>query len=206
MRQVAYKTWAQGRLARKNSPSTAPSAVFPRKTRPARLKTPIVGCFEPAGRTFSRSRPPSDQAGRTFSRTRRNNIATLKPTTPLLTLNKGPLKPASPLHPKTAPKTPILHPQRRRRFQSRLGRRPQRRCRFQLRLGLCPQRRQEFQTSGPPGRQGLAAVPTGSNDTTAPQISHVIYRGHFSRHSKNVAIPTMQIQCLNKSQGNYVRN
>ena len=191
MRQVAYKTWAQGRLARKNSPSTAPSAVFPRKTRPARLKTPIVGCFEPAGRTFSRSRPPSDQAGRTFSRTRRNNIATLKPTTPLLTLNKGPLKPASPLHPKTAPKTPILHPQRRRRFQSRLGRHPQRRWRFQ---------------TGPPGRQGQAAVPTGSNDTTASQISHVIYRGHFSRHPKNVAIPTMQIQCLNKSQGNYVRN
>ena len=73
------------------------------------------------------------------------------------------------------------------------------------RLGRRPQRRRRFQT-GPPGRQGQAAVPTGSNDTTASQISHVIYRGHFSRHPKNVAIPTMQIQCLNKSQGNYVRN
>ena len=58
----------------------------------------------------------------------------------------------------------------------------------------------------PEGPHGLAAAPTGSNNTTATQISHVIYRGHFSRHPKNVAIPTMQIQCLNKSQGNYVRN
>ena len=55
-------------------------------------------------------------------------------------------------------------------------------------------------------RRGLAAVPTGSNNTTATQISHVIYRAHFSRHPKNVAIPTMQIRYLNKPQGNYVRN
>ena len=31
----------------------------------------------------------------------------MKPTTPLLTPNKGPLKPASPLHPKNAPKRPF---------------------------------------------------------------------------------------------------
>ena len=74
-------------------------------------------------------------------------MATLKPTTPLLASNKGALKPASPLHPKIAPKTPISHPQRRCRFQSRLGRHPQRRCRFQ--------------TTGPAGLQGLAAVPVG---------------------------------------------
>ena len=191
MRQVAYKTWAQGRLARKNRPARPLQQHFREKTRPAQplhwhfrekvlpasVKTPILGCFERAGRTFSRARPPSDHAGRTFSRTRRDNMATLKPTTPLHVPEQQPLKPPSPLHPKTAPKTPILHPQRRRRFQT-----------------------------GPPGRQGQAAVPTGSNDTTASQISHVIYRGHFSRHPKNVAIPTMQIQCLNKSQGNYVRN
>ena len=35
MRHVAYKTWAQGRLARKNSPSTAPSAALPRKSSPS---------------------------------------------------------------------------------------------------------------------------------------------------------------------------
>ena len=164
---------------------------FREKVLPASVKTPILGCFE--------------RAGRTFSRTRRDNMATLKPITPpqpliganvkppspLLAPQQQPLKPPSPLRPKTAPKQPISHLQRRWRFQSRLGRHPQRRWRFQ---------------TGPPGRQGQAAVPTGSNDTTASQISHVIYRGHFSRHPKNVAIPTMQIQCLNKSQGNYVRN
>ena len=70
----------------------------------------------------------------------------MKPTTPLLAPNKGALKPASPLRPKTAPKTPISRPQRRWRFQSRLGRRPQRRWRFQLRLGQHPQRRCRFQS------------------------------------------------------------
>ena len=35
MRHVAYKTWAQSRLARKNSPSTAPSAALPRKSSPS---------------------------------------------------------------------------------------------------------------------------------------------------------------------------
>ena len=43
-----------------------------------------------------------------MSRTRRDNIATLKPTTPLHTPNKGPLKPPSPLHPKTALKRSFL--------------------------------------------------------------------------------------------------
>ena len=55
-------------------------------------------------------------------------------------------------------------------------------------------------------RRGLSAAPVGGDDTTASQISHVIYRGHFSRHPKNVAIPTMQIQCLNESSRNYVRS
>ena len=146
------------------------------------------------------------RAGRTISRMEHSDVARLKPMTPLQPLMQAsvkppspllapeqqPLKPVTPLLPKNTPKTPISHPQRRWWFQSRLGRHPQ--------------RRQGFQTSGPPGRQGQAAMPTGSNDTTASQISHVIYRAHFSRHPKNVAIPTMQIQCLNKSQGNYVRN
>ena len=73
-------------------------------------------------------------------------MATLKPTTPLLAPEQRPLKPPSPLHPKTAPKTPISHPQRRWRFQSRLGRHPQRRQGFQSRLDRHPQRRQGFQS------------------------------------------------------------
>ena len=63
-------------------------------------------------------------------------------------------------------------------------------------------------TAGPGGctrkRRGLAS--RGGADTTASQISHVIYRGHFSRCPKNVAIPTTQMQCLNESSRNYVRN
>ena len=58
----------------------------------------------------------------------------------------------------------------------------------------------------PEGPQGLTAALVGGTDTTASQISHVIYRGHFSTCHKNVAIPTMQIQCLNESSRNYVRN
>ena len=111
----------QTHLREKVRPARPLQPHFREKVRPASVKTPILGCFERAGRTFSRSRPPSDHAGRTFSRTRRNNIATLKPTTPLrapnqgalkpvsplLTPNKGLLKPASPLPPKNAPKRPF---------------------------------------------------------------------------------------------------
>ena len=124
---------------------------FREKVRPASAKTPILGCFKRAGRTFSRSRPPSGHAGRTFSRTWRNNMATLKPTTPLLTPNKGLLKPASPLPPKNAPKTPISRPQRRRRFR-----------RFQSHSSTSEQRRWQFQTTGPPGLQNPDAIPVAS--------------------------------------------
>ena len=124
---------------------------FREKTRPARPKTAFFGHFGLAGRTFSRSR--------------RDNVATLKPTTPLLAPNNAPLKPASPLRPKTAPKTPISHPQRRWRFQSHTD--------------TSEQRRSRFQTTGPPGRQRLAATPAGGrarlrplggDDTTAPKF------------------------------------
>ena len=159
---------------------------------------PILGDFSCTGRTISRSHPPSDQAGRTFSRTRRNNIATLKPPTPLLTPNKEALKPTTPLHPKTAPKTPISHPQRRWRFQSRLGRRPQRRWRFQLGLGRRPQRRRwfqphtdaskqrrhRFQESGPPGLQDPDAIPVAGGgawpgDQGAADVTNVVKPPRF---------------------------
>ena len=69
VRRIVYKSLAQHRLVRKTSPSTAPPPAFPRTTRPARHETPILCHFSCAGRTLSRSPPPSDQAGRTFSRT-----------------------------------------------------------------------------------------------------------------------------------------
>ena len=111
-------------------------------------------------------------------------MATLKPTTPLRAPNKGPLKPASPLHPKNAPKTPISHPQRRWRFQSRLGRHPQRRQWFQSQTSTSEQRRWRFQTTGPAGLQGLAAVPVAGGsawpgDQCAADVTNVVKPARF---------------------------
>lgn len=156
MRHVAYKTWAQGRLTRKTRPArplqrhfrekVLPAQplqwLFREKVLPASAKTPILGCFK--------------RAGRTFSRTRRDNVATLKPTTPLHSPEQQPLKPPSPLHPKTAPKQPISHPQRRWRFQA----------------------------TGRPGRQGLTTVPVGGGgpwpgDQWAADVANVVKPTQF---------------------------
>ena len=108
-------------------------------------------------------------AGRRISRTGldpgRRNMATLKPTTPLLAPNNAPLKPASPLCGENAPKTPFSLPQRR--------------WWFHFHTDTSEQRRQGFQTTGPPGRHRLAATPAGGrarlrplggDDTTAPKF------------------------------------
>ena len=108
-------------------------------------------------------------------RTRRDSMATLKPTTPLRATNKGPLKPTSPLHPKTAPKTPISHPQRRWRFQSHTS--------------TSEQRRWRFQTTGPAGLQGLAATPARSYKPT-PQKT----RMQFDWERFQQRLKTLQFQ------------
>ena len=136
--------------------------------------------------------PTSGRAGRQMSRTGRRNMATLKPTTPLHAPNTEPLKPTTPLRPKTVPKTLISHPQRRRRFQPHTG--------------TSEQRRQWFHTTGPPGRQGQAAVPAGDDDTTASQISHAIRLEEVSTISENVAIPTLLIHDSKEPRGNCMRN
>ena len=137
------------------------------KVRPARQKTPILGHYEHAGRTFSRSHPPPDPAGRTFSRTGRTEVVTVKPTTPLQPLiqasvkppspmlapEQHPLKPTTPMQAKNAPKTPNSHPQRRCRFHLRLGRCPQRRWQFQAHTDTHEQRRQRFQPAHLTGPQ-----------------------------------------------------
>ena len=121
-----------------NSPGTTPPPLtrektrpipplqprFREKVRPARHKPPILGHFSHAGRNFSRSHPRSDRAGRTFSRTGSCDVTTLKPTTPLQPLMQTNVKPPSPMQPKTPPKTPISHPQRRRRFHAKSPRHP----------------------------------------------------------------------------------
>ena len=123
-----HKARLRCRHARQNSPNAAPLPYSTRdKIRPARNKTPISGHFSYAGRTLSRSRPPSGRAGRTFSHTGHSHVATVKPPSPLrplmqtnvkppsplLSPQQQPLKPTTPLQPKNTLKTPISHPQRR---------------------------------------------------------------------------------------------
>ena len=129
------------------------------KTRPTRLKTAFFGRFGLAGRTFSRSHPPSGHAGRTFSRTGHSHVATMQPMTPLQPLMQASvkppspllapeqqaLKPTTPLQPKNALKTPISHPQRRWLFQLRLSLREQRCHRFQTTAHLAYARRLRHQ-------------------------------------------------------------
>lgn len=179
MRHVAYKTWAQGRLARKNSPSTAPPLALPRKSSPSKRKNADFGVFRACRANFFALTHTSGHAGRTFSRTRRDNMAALKPTTPLLAPEQQPLKPPSPLHPKTAPKTPISHLQRRWQFHSRLGRRPQRRHGFQSHTSTSEQRRWRFQTNGPLGSRVPAAPPAGNNVPTAQKTRMQFPHAHF---------------------------
>ena len=136
-----------GATAVQNSPSTLLLTACAGQNSPCSQEMAQFDAFCPRMANFLPLSPPTSHAGRTFSCARHDNIATLKPTTPLLTPNRGPLKPASPLQPKNAPKTPISHPQRRHRFQPHTD--------------TSKQRRRRFQTTDPAGLQGQAAVPVG---------------------------------------------
>ena len=105
------------------------------KTRPAGTKKPKLGCFEPAGRTFSRTGHSHVATLKPTAPLQPLMQATVKPPSPLLAPEQQPLKPVAPLQPKNTPKTPISHPQRR--------------CRFQLAHHTGPQRRHRFQTTAP---------------------------------------------------------
>ena len=152
-RRTANKTWAQRQVSRKNSPSRPLLTACAVQNSPCSLEMALFGAFcacwasfVPPGRWWSR-------AGRQISRTGCTNMVRLKPTTPLLALNKGPLKPAAPLRPKTAAKTPISHPQRRWQFQSHTDTSEQRRWQFQSHTDTSKQRRSRFQPAGPPHLQ-----------------------------------------------------
>ena len=62
--------------------------------------------------------------------------------------------------------------------------------------------------TGEPGRGAgcRLAGPAWVGRTTATQISHAIRLVQISTNAENAAIPTMQIQCLNKLLGNCMRN
>ena len=105
------------------------------KVRPARQKTPILGHYEHAGRTFSRTGSTEVVTVKPTTPLQPLMQTSMKPPSPMLAREQHPLKPATPMQAKNAPKTPNSHPQRRYRFQ--------------MRLSLCPQRRWRFQTTGP---------------------------------------------------------
>ena len=142
-------------------------------------------------RTFSYLHDDDSAAGRTFSRMEHSDVARLKPMTPLRPLMQAsvkppspllaheqqPLKPVTPLQPKNTPKTPISHPQRRRRFQTTAHLA----CGIQLHHQQAPMR--------PP-----------------PENSHAIRLGKVSIKYENVAIPTPIIQISKYDQGNCMRN
>ena len=105
----------------------------------------------------------------------------LKPPSPLRPLMQANVKPPSPLQPKTTPKTPISHPQRRCRFQLGLGLREQRRWWFHLRLALREQRRRRFHARdfqctraiAGPGRaaSGRPTLQTSSNHRNSNRLA-----------------------------------
>ena len=213
---VPCNTWSRCRYARQNSPNAAPLPYSTRdKIRPASPKTPLLECFQRAGRTFrahAHAKPSraKDFAHRTKRRgdfetdntsatadtgQRETTITNARPQTATVetTITSATENHSKNAHFSPAKATPVSIPRRRKRAKATPV------SDHRAASPAAPKR-------GPSGRRGLAAAPVGSNDTTATQISHVIYRGHFSRHPKNVAIPTMQIQCLNEAERNYVRN
>ena len=116
---------------RKSSPNAGPPPGHPRKSSPNAPENSIFRPFWACRANFFALTPTSSRAGRIISRTGHRHVPTSKPTaplqplmqasmkppSPLLAPRQHPLKPATPLQPKNTLKTPIFHPQRRRRFQ-----------------------------------------------------------------------------------------
>ena len=156
----------------KTRPAGSPQLLVSGKTRPMRHKRPIVGHFSFAGRTISRTgrshvatmqplpplqplmqasmKPPSPlltperQPLKPTTPLQPLMQTNVKPPSPMLAPEQRPLKPPTPLQPENASKTPISHPQRRRRFQLRLSLREQRCHRFQPHTRTSEQRRWWF--------------------------------------------------------------
>ena len=128
--QVRPTAGPLGITREKVRPATGPLVLTREKVRPARHKTLILGHFEHARRTFSRTGSCDVTTLKPMTPLQPLIQASMKPPSPLHAPEQQPLKPPSPLQPKNAPKTPISHPQRRCRFQLGLGQREQRRHRF----------------------------------------------------------------------------
>ena len=140
-------------------------------TRPARHKTPILGHFSCAGRTFSRTGHGHVPTLKPITPLQPLMQASMKPPAPLLAPKQRPLKPATPLQPKNAQKTASFRPQRRCRFQLGLGLREQRRWRFQPHAQTSEQRRQGFHARDFQCPRAIAEPGRAPSQRTEPHIS-----------------------------------
>ena len=77
VRRVAYKAWHSTGWREKVRPARPLRRLFREKVRPARAKTPNLGQFERAGRTFSRFRDLTATQGELFRACRRRPSSAL---------------------------------------------------------------------------------------------------------------------------------
>ena len=77
VRRVAYKAWHSTGWREKIRPTPPLRRLFREKVRPARIKTPISGHFERAGRTFSRIHDLTGTQGELFRACRRSPSSAL---------------------------------------------------------------------------------------------------------------------------------
>ena len=93
---AAYETGRNVGCREKVRPARGFQWLIREKTRPARAKTPNLGCFEHAGRTFSRFRAETVPQGELF-RARHGNYSKSKRSRPLRRTNIPHMKPPAPL-------------------------------------------------------------------------------------------------------------
>ena len=161
-----------------NSPSTPRPTAFPRKNSPSTPENSVFRPFWACRANFFALAPTPGRAGRNSSRAGRRNMETMKPTTPLLALNK-----ATETGITSAPEncTKIAHFSPAKAMAVSIPHRHKRAKAITV---------SAHRTTSPaaPTRRpwaGQAAAPVGGDDTAARHISHVIYRGHCSRRSRN---------------------
>ena len=206
MRDKIRPAWGLHRLTRdKIRPAQPLLQCFREKTRPARHKPPILGHFSCTGRTFSRSRPPSDQAGRTLYRTRGRCRYKTRLAYPVRRPNRYKTLPAHwPGGPNRYKTLPAHWPGGPNRYKTLPAHpKPPFLTSF-TRAGRTLYRSHQQQATQ--GEESHAPTLTSPRQREPPPISHVIRLHETSTTLRNVEIPTITIQILKHSHGNYVRN
>jgi len=165
------------------------------KIRPARHKPPILGHFSCAGRTFSRSRPPSDQAGRTLYRTRGRCRYKTRLAYPVRRPNRYKTLPAHwPGGPNRYKTLPAHWPGGPNRYKTLPAHpKPPFLTSF-TRAGRTLYRSHQQQATQ--GEESHAPTRTSPHQRAPPPIPHAIRLHETSTTLRNVEIPTITIQIL----------